>query len=187
MSKSKPKPTKTPRGAPPATPAKPEQKTYVVFGADEYAKPRAARFTGADPEPLAKAAEAMKLRMFEVTSPELADIAKNLPTGRPHASGRGLVPYVRGDLYLELVMATSGEQEPPANADTPIHDGPRTWDEIAPGHLVIVREAPECGWWESIVVERNGDLVTVRYRDFPKYPSMVRHRSAVALISPPAP
>jgi hypothetical protein len=32
-----------------------------------------------------------------------------------------------------------------------------------PGHLVIARETLEVGWWEAVVVERNGDLVTVRY------------------------
>ena len=41
------------------TPAKPPGKVHVLFGADEYAKPRAARFTGADLEPLTKAAAAM--------------------------------------------------------------------------------------------------------------------------------
>jgi hypothetical protein len=56
----------------------------------------------------------------------------------------------------------------------------------APGHLVIARETLEVGWWEAVVVERNGDLVTVRYRDYPQYPPMVRHRSAIALISPAA-
>jgi hypothetical protein len=52
---------------------------------------------------------------------------------------------------------------------------------------VLARESLECGWWEAVVVERNGDLVTVRYRDYPQYPPMVRHRSAVALIGAPAP
>ena len=51
---------------------------------------------------------------------------------------------------------------------------------------MIAREALEIGWWEAIVIERNGDLVTVRYRDYPQYPPMVRHRSAIALISPAA-
>jgi hypothetical protein len=44
---------------------------------------------------------------------------------------------------------------------------------------VIARETLEVGWWEAIVIERNGDLV-------PQYPPMVRHRSAIALISPAA-
>ena len=48
------------------TPAKPGGKTYVVFGTDEYTKPRAARFSAEDTELLAKAAEALRLRLVEV-------------------------------------------------------------------------------------------------------------------------
>ena len=87
---------------------------------------------------------------------------------------------------MDLVAETVGDQET-ANPDPTAQDLPGSWDDIAPGHLVIARETLECGWCEAIVVERTGDLVTVRYRDYPKYPPMVRHRSAVALISAPAP
>ena len=176
----------TKKTAKPAKPATPAAKIYILFGADEYAKPRAARFSTTDPEPLAKASESLHLRMVEVTGEDLAEIAPRLPAGRLHASGRGLVPYIKEDLYSELVAATVGGHEVPKNPDPASQDLPRAWDEVAPGHLVIVRETFECGWWEAVVVERNGDLVTVRYRDFPKYPNLVRHRSAVALISPPA-
>jgi hypothetical protein len=51
---------------------------------------------------------------------------------------------------------------------------------------VIAKETSECGWWDAVVIERTGDLVTVRYRDYPDCPSMIRHRSAIALISPAA-
>jgi hypothetical protein len=57
---------------------------------------------------------------------------------------------------------------------------------VASGHLVIARETLEFGWWEAVVIERTGDLVTVRYRDYPDFPPMIRHRSAIALISPAA-
>ena len=127
----------------------------------------------------------MFLRLVEVTDPEVAEIAATLPAGRLHANGKGLVPYIKGDLYSELLCATL-TQPPQANPDPAAQDLPRTWDEIAPGHLVIARETLEVGGWEAIVVERNGDLVTVRYRDYPQYPNMVRHRSAIALISPAA-
>ena len=173
------KKTQTPK---PAQPPKP--KTYIVFGADEYAKPRAARFSADDPELLAKAVETMHLRMAEVTTDDLADIATKLPAGRLHANGRSLVPYIRGDLYLELVLETAGDEETPTSPDPTAQDLPGTWDNIAPGHVVLARESLECGWWEAVVTERNGDLVTVRYRG---YPLMVRHRSAIALISAPAP
>jgi hypothetical protein len=168
--------------APSSGPASP---TFIVFGADEYGKPRAAHFTGIDRDALAKAAAAMNLRLFEVTKGDLAGIAKQLPAGRLHASGQAFVPFIKGPLYAELVGFTVGEQQPPpASASAP--KLPASWDEIAPGHLVIVHETLDCGWWEAIVVARTGDTLTVRYRDFPKYPTLVRHRSAVALISQPA-
>jgi hypothetical protein len=73
-------------------PPKPPGKVYVLFGADEYAKPRAARFAAEDPDLLAKVAEAMHLRLVEVTDPDVAEIAATLPAGRLHANGKGLVP-----------------------------------------------------------------------------------------------
>jgi hypothetical protein len=166
-------------------PAKPAAK-YILFGADEYAKPRAATFSAEDPALLAKAAETMFLRLVQVTDPEVAEIAATLPAGRLHANGKGLVPYIKGDMYNELLCATLANQAPEANPDPSPQDLPHTWDEIVPGHLVIARETLEVGWWEAVVVERNGDLVTVRYRDYPQYPNMIRHRSAIALISPAA-
>jgi hypothetical protein len=172
------------RPAKKSKPAKPPGKVYVLLGADEYAKPRAARFSAEDPELLAKAAASMYLRLVEVTDPDVAEIAALLPAGRLHANGKGLVPYIKGDLYNDLLVATLANQLPKPNPDPAPQDLPRTWDEIAPGHLVIAREALEIGWWEAVVIERNGDLVTVRYRDYPQYPPMVRHRSAIALISP---
>jgi hypothetical protein len=167
-------------------PAKPAAKGYIIFGADEYAKPEAARFSAEAPDLLAKAAAAMHLRLAEVTE-DLAEIATKLPAGRLHANGRGLVPYVKGDLYAELVGETVGDQETPANPNPSAQDLPLNWDEIQPGHLVIARETLECGWCEAIVIERNGDLLTLRYRDYPQYSTMIRHRSAVALITAPAP
>jgi len=187
------KPVKRAKASKQIAPAKktkhptPPGKVYVLFGADEYAKPRAARFSAEDPDLLAKAVEAMHLRLVEVADEDLAEIATRLPAGRLHANGRSLVPYVKGDLYTELVGAIMDDQGPQANPNPTAQDLPGTWDEIVPGHLVIARETLEIGWWEAVVTERNGDLVTVRYRDFPQLRTMVRHRSAIALISAPAP
>ena len=65
-------------------------KAYVLLGANEYAKPRAARFSAdADPELLAKAADTMHLWLIAVTNDELAELAARLPAGRLHASGGG--------------------------------------------------------------------------------------------------
>jgi len=168
-------------------PPKPPGKVYVLFGADEYAKPRAARFSAEDPGLLAKAAEAMHLGLVEATDPDVAEVAATLPAGRLHANGKGLVPYIKGDIYMELGLAVIGYGAPQAHREPTAQDLPGTWDDVAPGHVVLAREILECGWWEAVVIERTGDLVTVRYRDYPEYQPMVRHRSAIALISAPAP
>src|SRR6266404_3873451 len=61
---------------------------------------------------------------------------------------------------------------------------PRSWNEIAAGHLLIAQESLEYGWWEAIVLERKGDTFTLQYRDYPHLPKFVRHRSSVALMCP---
>jgi hypothetical protein len=165
-----------------SAPTQPRVKSYILLGADEYAKPRAARFSGEDPALLAKAAETMHLRLVEITEPEVAEIAAVLPAGRLHANGKGLVPYVKGDVYTELMCTALTSKPPQPNPDPAPQDLPRSWDDLAPGHLVIAKESLELGWWEAVVVERTGDLVTVRYRDYPQYPPLVRHRSVIALI-----
>ena len=97
--------------------------------------------------------------MVEVAGGELAEIAPRLPAGRLHASGRGLVPYVKGELYCELVVTTVSDQTPHFGPEPTAQELPRSWDEVAPGHLVIARETIESGWWEAVVIERNGDLI----------------------------
>jgi hypothetical protein len=68
---------------------------------------------------------------------------------------------------------------------TPVARGlPRTWDEIAPGHLIIAQESLANGWWEAIVLDRKDDMLTLRFRDYPRLPKFFRHRTAVALMSP---
>jgi hypothetical protein len=172
-----------------SNPAKPPAKVYILFGADEYAKPRAARFSAFSAEDtalLAKAAASLHVRLVEVTNPDLTEVATKLPAGRLHASGKGLVPYIKGPLYLELIAAYLPDPDPPASPDPTPQEIPGSWDEIEAGHVVIAKETSECGWWDAVVIERTGDLVTVRYRDYPGCPSMIRHRSAIALISPAA-
>ena len=55
----------------------------------------------------------------------------------------------------------------------------RTWA------FVLAQEALDYGWWEAIVLGRTGDMFTLRFRDYPKLPKFVRHRTAIALMSRP--
>ena len=165
-----------------------ESAPLIVLGYDEHQKPRAAQFLAADAELVAKAAKLMDLKVYEAASEDLAALAKKLPVGRLYGNGRGFVPNIRQSLYSEIIVTLAVEPQAAVGKDQdepPVATGlPRTWDEIAPGHLVIAQEALDYGWWEAIVIGRTGDMFTLRFRDHPKLPKFVRHRAAVALMSP---
>jgi hypothetical protein len=164
----------------------------IVLGYDDQQKPRGARFVDAKPDLVTKAADLMDLKVYQSTSPDVAAIAKKLPVGRLYANGRGFVPNVRQDLYSDLIVALAVEPQAALSPENekdnlPAARGlPRTWDEIAPGHLVIAQESLQNGWWEAIVIDRKDDVFTLRFRDYPKLPKFFRHRSAIALMNPPS-
>jgi hypothetical protein len=168
----------------PATP-------LIVLGFDEQQKPRGAKFVDAKPDLVTKAADLMGLKVYEASPPEIAELAKKLPLGRLYANGRGFVPNIRQSLYSDLVVALGLEPQAALskNGDKdslpPARGLPSSWDEVATGHLVIAQESLEYGWWEAIVLDRNGDTFTLQYRDYPHLPKFVRHRSGVALMCPP--
>jgi hypothetical protein len=163
----------------------------IVLGFDEQQKPRGAKFVDAKLDLVTKAADLMGLKVYEASPPEVAELAKKLPAGRLYANGRGFVPNIRQSLYSDLVVALAleGQAAVSKNGDKdslPAARGlPRSWDEIAAGHLVIAQESLEYGWWEAIVLERKGDSFTLQYRDYPHLPKFVRHRSGIALMAPP--
>jgi hypothetical protein len=53
--------------------------------------------------------------------------------------------------------------------------------------LVIGQEAdPEDGWWEAVVTAKNGDMVTLHWRQWPRQKAIVRHRFNLARLCPAA-
>lgn len=157
----------------------------VMFGIGDDKKPRAARFNGSQHKLLTQAAEAMDPKLCVARAPEVAEIANRLPVGRLYANGRGFVPFVRHQLYATLTAALAAAGEYPAGSDGP-PGLPRSWDKIDVGHLVLASGGAGNGWWEAIVVDVNGDLLTLHWRDFPWEPDFVQHRAAMALIKPTA-
>jgi hypothetical protein len=163
----------------------------LVLGFDEQQKPCGARFVDAKPDLVAKAAQVMGLKVYKPSSPEAAELAKKLPVGQLYATGRAFVPHVRQSLYSDVIVALAAEPQQAAigpdddKASIPVARGlPRSWDEIAPGHLVIAQESLDYGWWEAIVLDRKDDMLTLRFRDYPRLPKFFRHCTAVALMSP---
>ena len=61
---------------------------------------------------------------------------------------------------------------------------PQNWESVAPGNMILAFEGPGEGYWEAIVISRDAEILTLRYRDYPKVPKFERHISTVALINP---
>ena len=183
-------PQKRPSPSHPLAPA--SSVPLIVLGYDDQQKPRGARFVDAKPDLVTKAAEFMDLKVYQATSEDVAAIAEKLPVGRLYANGRGFVPNIRQDLYSEVLVTLALEPQAALSLETdkdslPAARGlPRTWDEIAPGHLVIAQESLDNGWWEAIIIDRKDDVFTLRFRDYPQLPKFFRHRSALALMNPPS-
>jgi hypothetical protein len=123
------------------------------------------------------------------------------------------VPNIRRELYDQLLEAApiaaeqsdaemetgaakqsasvkAGEGKPDAGQAevrtvSPVTSGlPRSWESIAVGHMVLVHESPTDGWWEATVLKREDEILTLRFRDYPKQPTFIRHINTVALVNP---
>jgi hypothetical protein len=177
------------------------QVPVVLFGVDQNGKPKAARFIEKHAELATKAAAHLNLHVLQVTGEAITDLAGRLPTGRIHANGRGFIPYVRRDLYAKLLAASgvSAQVDQASASNSPIQTAaqqngtaspPKNWSEISAGHVVIALDEPGEGWYDAIVVETVGDMLTMRWRDYPRERRFSRHRFSVGLIhphTPPAP
>jgi hypothetical protein len=172
-----------------------------VFGHDENGKPRGARFA----ETLDSTATAcfdIGLKVVASIPSEMTELVNKLPLGRVYSSGKAFVPNIRKDLYDKIIvgLAKAAEdgndpvlqlnrepdaQAQPASCVSPITSGlPRSWETIGVGHMVLVHEGPADGWWEAVVEVRDGEMLTMRYRDYPKQPTFSRHINTVALVNP---
>ena len=147
----------------------------IVFGLDPTGKPKAATFPVHQLELAIKAAGLMQLRVLKIDSLELARFAGQLPAGKIYASGHGFVPLVRTATYDQLLQFADPAPAPGL---------PATWDDIDIGHLVIARDDLAAGWWEAIVIAKDGDMLTLQFRDYPKQAPVVLHRAALALLKP---
>jgi hypothetical protein len=172
----------------------------VLFGIDNRGKPKGARFGREHASLAIKAATQLQLNVLASNDPKVAEIAARLPVGRVHATGRTFVPFIRRDLYDRLVAAapkgnfhqpltppasaTSGNaagSKPPGSSSPNL---PRNWHEIGLGDLVVAQQSLEDGWYEATVIEVDGDMLTLRWRDYPRERKLVRHRLRVGLRYP---
>jgi hypothetical protein len=151
---------------------------YVVFGLDADEKPRAARFINPNEKLVAKLAQSLGLRVGITTTTAHVNILGNLPTGRINAQGSEAVPIVGLEEYERINALVGGETGRISTAF------PKSWDEIAPGHLVVANDNLEDGWWLALVIKRHENNLTLQWRDYPSQGQFIKNVSDVALLNP---
>ena len=122
--------------------------------------------------------------------------------GNNHVAGRDRITRHRLSLGLLYPNGAASDAKPNENssahkktekssvaADRPGRTAegafPRTWEAIDIGRLVLAKEdGPWRSWWEAIPTEKSRDSLTLRWRDFPQVPNIVRPRFSLALLCP---
>ena len=173
-----------------------KQGILIIMGMGTDHKPRAATFAMEDGETAAKAAGHMGLKLAKAETLEALAIAKELPEGKLFASGKGLLPLVRREVYdklLKLVTPVDAKAavpaakpaEPPATPAVTAEPGFKSaWHAIEVGATVLWRASKDEGWFEAVVVTISKDrkVLTMRWRDYPKLPNFNVKRFDVGII-----
>jgi hypothetical protein len=163
-------------------------KAVVLFGIGDEGKPQAGLFSASHSDLAKKAAKQLGLKAIDLSAGELDALALKIPAGRLYANRRTFVPAVRRELHQKLVQfakmddAGAGDKPNASNPKSPPPAGiPKDWHSIAPGQQVIAQASLSDGWWEAIVMVREGDILTLKWRDAPQEPLFKVHLSQVAI------
>jgi hypothetical protein len=177
----------------------------VVLGIDMSDKPHASRFAERDATFVVRAAELMGFHVIRVPadSTELHAIAERLPLGKIFATGRAFVPFVGRSAFDKLATLVEGGVTIEARAMSgalpvyPLADMFTTeavntadalWAKVEVGSVVLAAQ-PDVygpGWWEGVVVDVNGDDLTLRWMDTPSEEPFHASRCDIALRHPGA-
>jgi hypothetical protein len=178
---------------------------FVVLGIDMSDKPHASRFAERDAPFVLRAAELMGFHVIRV-APENTEphaIAEGLPLGRIFATGRAFVPFVGRSAFDKLAALVEGGVTIEARATSgappvyPLRDMFTTeavntadalWAKVEVGTVVLAAQ-PDVygpGWWEGVVVDVDGDDLTLRWVDDPAEKAFHASRRDIALRHPSA-
>ncbi|TXM88988.1 hypothetical protein [Methylobacterium sp. WL116] len=61
---------------------------------------------------------------------------------------------------------------------------PTEREQIGLGSIVLAQEGPDEGWWEAEIINCNGRVFSLRWRDYPLEPTILRPVDQLALLPP---
>jgi len=186
----------------------------IVLGRDDAAKAHASYFTADQILSARAAAAAMGMMVLPITTDEQRTLASRLPAGKIFGSGKAFVPFVKAELYDQLIAQVpladqvrrslrvvradangddsgkAAETANPAPALGSPHDAskltiPQDWSKVGPGCVVLaVSDDKAEGWVESVIVQAKGTTYTLRWREYPEQPHFDRTPTGIALMHP---
>lgn len=183
------------------------QPAVIILGVDEKQRPHASWFTSEQVDQAKAAAKLMGMACVDVDDPALSQLAPRLPQGKLFGSGKAFVPFCSLDRYdellkhvpksarspLRIVSSTSGGKSSESTTKaTSAASGnkagfPADWSKIVVGSTVLATVGRADGWWEVEVIEQTAeDTFTLKWCDFPREPTITRHRTQLALMHPGA-
>lgn len=157
----------------------------IVHGLHQDGRPRAAAYGMSSEELAIKAAEKWKLRVgYAVDDAGLA-LAKEIPSGLQHPFSKVDAPAIKRETYdLLMKVLKDGPPAPPALAPGKDTVGQDLWQAIQPGQTVLWASDPAEGYFHAVVagISKDGQQLTLRWRDYPKLPEFRARRLAVGLL-----
>ena len=169
----------------------------VLFGIDSRGKPKGARFGKEHASLAIKAATQLQLQVLAGNDPKIAEIAARLPVGRVHATGRTFVPFIRRDLYDQL-LAAAAQRQSCAAASAAGQRSERECCRVAATGVISQAAAELAGdrrrrsgplrkdVWRTAGTrpsssQLDGDMFTLRWRDYPRQRRFVAPSAAARL------
>jgi hypothetical protein len=162
----------------------------ILFSPDRR-KPRAARFSAAHAVQAQAFAIANGLNALRITE-KLLPLARRLPKGKLVASGRGAISTVRAALHREILSA-AGRQSPLPPPTPPVESNSKATntdpkggggDGLITDSTALAYSPDDQAWFEVIVKSRDGDTLTLVWRDYSDLPRFNRNITQIALLHP---
>lgn len=174
--------------APNPTPAA-VKAALIVFGKDSASKHRASIFGSNEAGKAKAAAKKVGMQVLPIASDEQRLIAAKLPKGKLTAKGVPTVPPVKPALYQKILAMTGSPAEgakpasaPPSSSSNSNSDDSQ-WN-FKKGAEVLAVVDDESGWFEAIVQQVEGEVLTLKWEGWPDEPLFTRKVTQVAIRHP---
>jgi hypothetical protein len=163
----------------------------VVFGRNDRGFPQAAWFRAEEADAAALAANLMGFTVLRLTKPETQRACQTaLRPGELRGGDKTFAPISRLEHLEELEKLAKAAADPREQAKAgaePLAAAaehvPAAWQDIRRGsHVLAIDDDPDDGWWEAVVMDVQGELVELRWREWPQMSAITRSRAGLGLL-----